>query len=209
VRRVGDAMQGGGQWGSLRLRRDGGVAESAQDSGISGSAMSCSGRRKGWPAPEAPIRIGEVRCGGNLGGKPGGGGAHRDAEVVAMAAPNLVGWRGVRCPRPIMRACSAEKGGGARARTRGEWGGGWHLLNRRRDRERVWRRGERRRRGVGVGVGTPRGGGRGGPGATAGSSGRPVTAPRPSGAGGAMTREQGDWGADRWATATVPGGCAG
>jgi hypothetical protein len=40
---------------------------------------------------------------------------------------------------------------------KGEWGGGRRLLNQRRERERVWHHGERRR---GVGTGAPCRGGR-------------------------------------------------
>jgi hypothetical protein len=49
--------------------------------------VSCGGRRRWWPAPGALIKRGEVWSEGSLGGKPWGGGAHRD-EVAAMAAPN-------------------------------------------------------------------------------------------------------------------------
>jgi hypothetical protein len=68
----------------------------------------------------APIIRGEVRSGGNLGGKHGGGGAHREAEVAAMVAPKLAEWRSIRCPRQASRACSVgREGDGARARAKG------------------------------------------------------------------------------------------
>jgi hypothetical protein len=68
------------------------VAEAARDSGVPGSEVSCGGRRRWWSAPGALVNGGEVRSGGNLGGKTWGGGAHREAEVAAMAAPNR--WSG-------------------------------------------------------------------------------------------------------------------
>jgi hypothetical protein len=46
-----------------------------------------------------------------LGGKPRGRGAHREAEVAAMVAPNPTRWRCVRCPRPVTRACGVGKEG--------------------------------------------------------------------------------------------------
>jgi hypothetical protein len=61
--------------------------------------------------PATPVHRREVRRRGKLGGKPGGGGAHREAEVVAMAAPNPAGWHGVWCPRPVTRACARGKRG--------------------------------------------------------------------------------------------------
>jgi hypothetical protein len=60
--------------------------------------------------PETPVHRREVRRRGKLGGKPGGGGAHREVEVVAMAAPNPAAWRGVWCPRPVTRSCGTERG---------------------------------------------------------------------------------------------------
>jgi hypothetical protein len=83
-----NAWQGGTGGDALRQRRDGGVAEAARDSGVLGSAVSSGGRRRWWSVPGALVTGGEVRSGGNLGGKTGGGGAHREAEVAAMAAPN-------------------------------------------------------------------------------------------------------------------------
>jgi hypothetical protein len=134
--------------------------------------------------PETPVHRREVRRRGKLGGKPGGGGAHREAEVVAMAAPNPAGWHGVWCPRLVTRACARGKrgGGGARARTKGERGGGRRLLNQRRERERererVWHRGERRRRGSARVRHVEEGEGRrGGPAVMTGGSGQPATTP--------------------------------
>jgi hypothetical protein len=55
-----------------------------------------------------------------FGWKPGGDGAHREAEVAAMAALKLLEWRGVRCPRQASRACNASrKGDGAQAWAKG------------------------------------------------------------------------------------------
>jgi hypothetical protein len=82
--------------------------------------MSHGGRRRWWTAPGAPVIRGEVRSRGNLGGKHGGGGAHREAEVAAMVAPKLAEWRGVRCPRRASRACNVgREGDGARAQAKG------------------------------------------------------------------------------------------
>jgi hypothetical protein len=61
--------------------------------------MSCGDRRRWWPARGALVNGGEVRSGEKLGGKPRGGGAHREAEVAAMVAPKPAEWCGVRCPR--------------------------------------------------------------------------------------------------------------
>jgi hypothetical protein len=89
-----------------------------------------------------------VRRGGKLGGKPG--------EVELTVKPRWWQWRlqirrggTVSGARDRSRELATWKkgGGGARARTKGERGGGRRLVNRRRERERVWRRGERRRRG--------------------------------------------------------------
>jgi hypothetical protein len=61
-------------------RRGGGGDAGQRRSGVSGQQW--------WSVPGALVTGGEVRSGGNLGGKTRGGGAHREAEVAAMAAPN-------------------------------------------------------------------------------------------------------------------------
>jgi hypothetical protein len=61
-------------------RRDGGGDAGQRRSGVSGQQW--------WSVPGALVTRGEVRSGGNLSGKTWGGGAHREAEVAAMAAPN-------------------------------------------------------------------------------------------------------------------------
>jgi hypothetical protein len=70
-----------------------------------------------------------VRSGGNLDGKAQGGGAHREAEVAAMAAPNRRSGAtsGAReGPRELaMRAGRVkELGLGRRVQKGGHWGGG-------------------------------------------------------------------------------------
>jgi hypothetical protein len=56
-----------------------------RDSGVLGLVMSYGGHQRGWPAPEASVRRGEVRRGRKLGGKP--------AEVELTVKPRCQQWR--------------------------------------------------------------------------------------------------------------------
>jgi hypothetical protein len=86
-----------------------------------------------------------------FGWKPGGDGAHREAEVAAMAALNLLEWRGVRCPRQASRACNASrKGDGAQAWAKGAEK---RAMGHRRLLKISGRTGVKKREGRGVSVG--------------------------------------------------------
>jgi hypothetical protein len=53
------------------------------------AAVSSDGQWRWWPASGALVTGGEVRSGGNLGGKTRGGGAHREAEVPERGLASL------------------------------------------------------------------------------------------------------------------------
>jgi hypothetical protein len=88
ARKGGNVGKGGTGGDTPRRWCNGGVAEASWDSSVPGSAVNCGCQRRWWLVPGALVNRGEVRNGGNLGGNTQGSGAHREAEVATMAAPN-------------------------------------------------------------------------------------------------------------------------
>jgi hypothetical protein len=83
-----------------RWRRDKGVVEAVQDSGVPGvgDELRCLTKVVADTWSTGKLRGSEEQRKFGLKTR-GGGGAHHEAKVAAMAALKPIEWRGVRCPR--------------------------------------------------------------------------------------------------------------